>query len=157
MNSKILKIWILVLGVALSSCGKSQDDASSQGSGSGLGALPPPNEYCAPFVVNAYNDFAFRCNSLESNNSQLNACRLSAEYFVRNYGGINCAVVPLVTVGYDGQFLVQFDGQQVFQITDRPMRSVLEALDQFNLGRSDWRKSFRRWPRARPNRHGGRR
>jgi hypothetical protein len=149
------KSFLVLLGVlALSACGNSKNDApgfQQVGLNQG-GGLPPVQGYCAPEVVDAYNNFTNQCNSIDTGLGA-QPCRFSAEAFLRLYANISCVAVPPSSNGFGNQwggnpYLGQYQGQQIFHITDFPMRQVLEVLDAQLGGNSGWRQQHRRWPRV---------
>lgn len=145
-------LGLALLGaLALSGCGNSKnDDLGYQYGGVEQGGLPPVQGYCAPEVVDAYNNFTNQCNSIDTGLGA-QPCRFSAEAFIRLYSGISCVAVPPSGNGFgnqwgNNQFFGQFQGQQIFHITDFPMRQVLQVLDQQLGGNGNWRQNHRRWP-----------
>lgn len=147
-NSFIALLSVLIL----SACGNNNDDNGGLfGQQQGVG-VPPPQGYCAPEVIDAYNNFTIRCNTIASD-LDVQACRFTAEHFLRNYEGISCVAVPPSGNGFGGQwgnnqYFGQFQGQQIFHITDFPMQNVLASLGQFNGRDPQWQRRHKRWPQV---------
>lgn len=160
MGSQLVRIFIIaIMTIAAVGCGDDKKEQAYQSAGVQVSGAEynPPQGYCAPEVVDAYNNFVVQCNSVDPSGLSVQACRFSAEHFLRNYQGISCLVVPVTYQGYGNQYLMQYEGTQVFHITDRPMRMVLDLMNQTGMGHGDfWQRRYTRWPRAihRGHRHG---
>ncbi len=143
MTKTIFALAILTV-FAFTGCGNDKNEMNP-GYSTFQGEVMPPQGFCAPEVVDAYNSFAYACNNMSSDfNTQI--CRMKAQGFVHTYPNMSClaALAPSQGNYYNPQYNGNWQGQATLHITTAPMRQILSIL-----GTPDWQRNYRPWPRGR--------
>jgi hypothetical protein len=136
---------VCLSALALIGCGNDNNNQMypPPGVGGFQGQIQPPQGYCAPEVVDAYNNFAYRCNNMNSD-FNVQTCKFAARGFLQIYPNMSClALVANGQTGgyYNPQYNGNWQGQATLNITSEQMKYVLSMLD--NQG---WQRNYRPYP-----------